>query len=127
MSKKIIFTNKAPHPIGPYSQAVLANDTLYISMQLPMNAKTRLLEMDSLEVQVEQVMYNIGVILEEVSMDYTNIVKSSIFITDMDNFLLINDVYAKYFKSHEPARELCEVSWLPKDVDVAISCIAVKS
>jgi len=124
MSKKIIFSSKAPEPIGPYSQAVLANGTLYISAQLGMNASTRELVTDNLADEVVQIMDNIGYILEEANMSYDDIVKTTIYTNDMNTYLLVNDIYGSYFKGNLPAREMVEVSWLPKDVTVAISCIA---
>ena len=126
MNKKIIFSPKAPEPVGPYSQAILANDTLYISGQIGLNAETRELITENLAREVEQVMKNIGFILAEAGMSYENIIKSSIYITDLNTSLLVNDIYGSYFRENPPARELLEVSWLPKDANVKISCIAVK-
>lgn len=126
MKTTIINSSKAPAPIGPYSQAVMVNDTLYISGQVAIDATSGDLVTANIEVETEQVMKNIGYILSEAGMDYSNIVKCSIFVADMNNFQLINAVYGKYFLQQPPARETVEVSRLPKDVGVEISCIAVK-
>ena len=123
--KKIIFTEKAPKPIGPYNQAVLVNDTLYMSGQIAIEAQSEKLIIDSIENETEMVMKNIGYILQEAGMKYENIVKCSIFISNMENFQKINEVYSKYFSSNFPARETVEVSCLPKNVNVEISCLAI--
>ena len=123
--KKIIFTEKAPKPIGPYNQAVLVNDTLYMSGQIAIEAQSEKLIIDSIENETEMVMKNIGYILQEAGMKYENIVKCSIFISSMENFQKINEVYSKYFSSNFPARETVEVSCLPKNVNVEISCLAI--
>ena len=124
--KKIINTSKAPAPIGPYNQAVLIKDTLYMSGQIALDSNTGELILESISAETEMVMKNIGFILEEAGMKFGNIVKCSIFISDMGNFKNINSVYAKYFESDFPARETVEVSCLPKNVNVEISCIAIK-
>lgn len=126
MKTTIINSKKAPAPIGPYSQAVMVKDTLYVSGQIALDAATGNLLNSNIEVETEQVMKNMGYILSEAGMDYTNVIKCSIFVADMDNFQLINAVYGKYFLQNPPARETVEVSRLPKDVGVEISCIAVK-
>ena len=123
--KKIIFTEKAPKPIGPYNQAVLVNDTLYMSAQIAIEAQSEKLIIDSIENETEMVMKNIGYILQEAGMKYENIVKCSIFISNMENFQKINEVYSKYFSSNFPARETVEVRCLPKNVNVEISCLAI--
>lgn len=124
---KIIFTPKAPAPIGPYSQAVKAGNTLYISGQIPLDATTNKLILDSIENQTKMVMENIKYILESENMNFTDVVKATIFITNMDNFQKINEVYSNYFpENYAPARETVQVSRLPKDVDVEISVIAIK-
>lgn len=123
MSKEIIHSQKAPAPIGPYSQAVLANGTLYVSGQIAL--KDGNLMNESIEAETEQVMENLKAVLEEANMNFDNIVKCSIFIKDMNNFGTINEVYGKYFGEKPPARETVEVARLPKDVNVEISCIAV--
>lgn len=126
MSKKIIFTEKAPEPIGPYSQAVLKGDTLYVSGQIPIDPQSGELVTTDITAETHQVMENIGKILQQAQMDFTNVVKCGIFVKDMDNFQKVNAEYGKYFTSNPPARETVEVSRLPKDVNVEISCIAVK-
>lgn len=122
--KKIIQTQKAPQPIGPYNQAVMSNDTLYVSGQIPMNPETGKLELDDIETQTHQVMKNIQAILKEAGMDFSNVVKCSIFISEMQDFPLINKAYAEYFTEDAPARETVQVARLPLSVDVEISCIA---
>lgn len=104
----------------------MVKDTLYVSGQIALDAATGNLLNSNIEVETEQVMKNMGYILSEAGMDYTNVIKCSIFVADMDNFQLINAVYGKYFLQNPPARETVEVSRLPKDVGVEISCIAVK-
>jgi 2-iminobutanoate/2-iminopropanoate deaminase len=122
--KKIIFTEKAPAPIGPYSQAVLSNDTLYISGQVAIALASA---GASIQDETKQVMENLKAILEAANMNFDNVVKSTIFVKDMNNFGAINEVYGQYFGSLPPARETVEVARLPKDVNVEISCIAVVS
>ncbi len=125
--KKIIFTEKAPAPIGPYNQAVLQNDTLYVSGQIAINPKSGNLEIDNLEKETHLVMKNLGAVLEAAGMDYSNIVKCSIFLSDMNSFGIINEIYGSYFEDNYPARETVEVACLPKNVNVEISCVAVAS
>ena len=122
--KTIIYSSKAPDPIGPYSQAVRSGNTVYISGQIPIDQKSGEFIMEDIESETHQVMKNIGYILEAASLDYHNILKCSIFIKNMSDFPQINNVYEKYFKSEPPARETVEVSRLPKNVNVEISCIA---
>lgn len=126
MSKEIINTDKAPQPIGPYSQSVKAGNTLYVSGQIAIIPATGQLEQGGIRVETNQVMKNLGAILQAAGYDYKDVVKCSIFVKDMDNFVAINEEYGKYFTSEPPARETVEVSRLPKDVNVEISCIAVK-
>ncbi|ELR69958.1 Endoribonuclease L-PSP [Fulvivirga imtechensis AK7] len=126
MNATIINSKKAPAPIGPYSQAVMAGNTLYVSGQVAIDPETGNLVTSNIEIETEQVMKNLGHVLSEAGMDYSNIVKCSIFVADMNNFQLINTIYGKYFQQNPPARETVEVSRLPKDVGVEISCIAVK-
>ena len=125
--KKIIFTEKAPAPIGPYNQAVLQNDTLYVSGQIAINPKSGNLEIDNLEKETHLVMKNLGAVLEAAGMDYSNIVKCSIFLSDMNSFGIINEINGSYFEDNYPARETVEVACLPKNVNVEISCVAVAS
>lgn len=125
--KKIILTNQAPTPIGPYSQAILSGDTLYVSGQIPFNTQSGELVVRSIEEQTKQVMENLSAVLKKAEMTFENVVKATLFITDMDNFSKINSVYGSYFSEHyAPARETVQVSRLPKDVDVEISVIATR-
>ena len=127
MTKKIIFTDKAPAHIGPYSQAVLVNDTLYTSGQIASNPATGELVLDSIEAETEQVMQNLKALLDEVEMTFDNVVKATIFIMNMGDFARINAVYGKYFnEAIAPARETVQVATLPKNVNIEISVIAVK-
>lgn len=121
---KIINTKNAPAPIGPYSQSTLVGNTLYVSGQIPLDPVSGDLITTSIEDETDMVMKNIGAILNEAGGDYSNIVKCSIFVKDLGNFGKINEVYGKYFQFNPPARETVEVSRLPKDVNVEISCIA---
>ena len=123
--KKIITTDNAPAPIGPYNQAVLLGDILYTSGQIAINPKTGRLEIENIESETTLVMENLKAILEAVQMTFENVIKSSIFVSDMHNFSKINAIYGKYFKSETaPARETVEVANLPKFVNVEISVIA---
>ncbi len=125
--KKIIFTDKAPAPIGPYSQAVLSGDTLYTSGQIAINPATGELVLDDIETETKQVMENMKAVLEAADMSFDDVIKSTIFISDMNDFAKINGVYADYFKEETaPARETVQVACLPKNVNVEISMIAVK-
>ncbi|WP_237275292.1 Rid family detoxifying hydrolase [Tenacibaculum ovolyticum] len=125
--KKIITTSKAPAPIGPYNQAVLSGNTLYTSGQIALNPETGELVMDSIEIETKQVMENMKEVLAAAEMTFENVVKSSIFISDMNNFTKINSIYANYFNEETaPARETVEVANLPKFVNVEISMIAIK-
>ena len=126
--KKIIKTDKAPAPIGPYNQAVLTGNMLYISGQIALNPETNELETKELQKETTRVMENLKAILNEAEMDFENVIKTSIFISDMNNFAKINEVYGSYFNAETaPARETVEVANLPKFVNVEISAIAVKS
>ena len=125
--KKIIRTDNAPAPIGPYNQAVMAGNTLYISGQIAINPVNNELVQTGIKDETEQVMRNLKAVLEAAGMDFENVIKSSIFISDMNNFGEINAVYAKYFDEETaPARETVEVANLPKFVNVEISMIAIK-
>ncbi|MHA7864085.1 RidA family protein [Flagellimonas marinaquae] len=125
--KKIIKTPKAPAPIGPYNQAVLIKDTLYISGQIPIDPATGELVEGDIQKETRQSMENLKAILEEAGMTFEHVIKSSIFIKDMNQFALINEVYGSYFdEATAPARETVEVANLPKFVNVEISMIAVK-
>ena len=124
--KKIINTPNAPAPIGPYSQAVMIGDTLYTSGQIAINPATNELEIDNIKSETKLVMENLKALLSEEDMDFSNVIKCSIFISNMNNFAQINEVYGTYFSSGFPARETVEVACLPKNVNVEISAIAVK-
>ncbi|MAC85676.1 MAG: reactive intermediate/imine deaminase [Flavobacteriales bacterium] len=124
--KIVIETKNAPTPIGPYSQAVLSGNTLYTSGQIAFKPETGELVLDTIENETQQVMSNMSAVLAEAGMTFDNVIKTSIFISDMDNFSRINEVYAQYFTANFPARETVEVARLPKDVNVEISMIAVK-
>ena len=123
--KTKIFTPNAPEAIGPYSQAILSNETLYCSGQIALD-KDGNLKNNNIEDEIVQIFKNINAILNEVNMTFENIVKSTIFLKNMDDFSTVNSIYAKYFKSSPPARETVEVSRLPKNVNIEISVIAVK-
>ena len=125
--KKIINTSKAPAPIGPYNQAVLNGDMLYTSGQIAIDPKTGELVTGSIQEETELVMQNLKAILTEAGMTFENVLKASIFISDMHNFAQINEVYSRYFDADTaPARETVEVANLPKFVNVEISVIASK-
>jgi 2-iminobutanoate/2-iminopropanoate deaminase len=125
--KHIIHTNHAPAPIGPYNQAVLVNNTLYTSGQIAINPKTRDLVTQSIEAETTQVMENLKAVLTAADMNFENVIKVSIFISDMEMFSKINQVYGSYFnEATAPARETVQVANLPKYVNVEISAIAVK-
>ncbi len=125
--KKIIFTEKAPAPIGPYNQAVLVGNTLYTSGQIAINPATNELVLDNIEDETKLVMENLKAVLDAAEMTFENVVKVSIFISDMGNFANINAVYGSYFnEASAPARETVQVACLPKNVNVEISAIAIK-
>ena len=127
--KKIIITKNAPAPIGPYNQAVLSKDgVLYVSGQIPFNPVTNELITDDISQETYQVMKNIKAILEEANMTFDDVLKCSIFLRDMNYFGAVNRIYGEYFsEATAPARETVEVSRLPRDVNVEISCIAQKN
>ncbi len=126
MEKKIITTTNAPAPIGPYNQAVFAGDTLYISGQIPIDPATGELNNASLQDETHQCMKNLQAILTEAELTFSDVIKTTIFITDMKRFAEINEVYGQYFTDNFPARETVQVSALPKFVNVEISMIAVR-
>lgn len=126
MANSIIFTTEAPAPIGPYSQAVLAGNTLYVSGQIPLDSDTGELINENITEETHAVMKNLEAVLRKAGFTFSDVVKCTIFIKSMDQFSTINEAYGQYFKSNPPARETVEVSRLPKDVNVEISCIAVK-
>lgn len=125
--KKIITSPNAPAPIGPYNQAILTGNMLFTSGQIALNPVTQELVMETIEIETQQVMNNLKAVLEAADMTFENVIKTSIFISDMNNFGRINEVYATYFDSNTaPARETVEVANLPKFVNVEISMIAVR-
>ena len=125
--KKIIHTTKAPAPIGPYNQAILSGNTLYTSGQIALDPETMALVIDDIKAETKQVMENMKAVLEAADMTFEDVIKASIFISDMHNFAQINEVYGSYFnEATAPARETVEVANLPKFVNVEISMIAVK-
>lgn len=124
--KKIIYSSNAPDPIGPYSQAVQVGDSVYVSGQIPIVPETGDMLMGDPEAATHQVMKNIGAVLKEAGLGYEHIVKTSIFLKNMEHFSQVNAVYGSYFLDNYPARETVEVSRLPKGVEVEISVIAVK-
>lgn len=124
--KEIINTDKAPAPVGPYNQSTAHNGTLYISGQIALDPTTGNLVMDNIEAETHQVMKNIGEVLKQAGCTYEDILKCSVFVSDMNNYSRINAVYAEYFNEDTaPARELVEVANLPKFVNIEISVIAV--
>jgi len=125
MGKRVIYTDNAPEPIGPYSQAILVDNTLYVSGQIAIDPFIGDVVRNGVEGEAEQVMQNLKNILAAANMDFSNVVKCSIFLKDMSDFPKVNAVYGKYFTENPPARETVEVSCLPKNVLVEISCIAV--
>jgi 2-iminobutanoate/2-iminopropanoate deaminase len=128
MKKTIIQTSFAPAPIGPYNQAVLFGKTLYTSGQIALNPETMELEMDSIEIETKRVMDNLKAVLDAANMTFENVVKTSIFIMDMNNFAKINAVYATYFdEKTAPARETVQVAGLPKNVNIEISLVAISA
>lgn len=125
MSKSIILSKEAPAPIGPYSQAILKGDTLYASGQIAINPENDEMILTSIPEETHQVMKNIAAVLKAAQMNFDNIVKCSIFLSDMEDFSLVNEVYGSYFTKDFPARETVQVSCLPKNVNVEISFIAI--
>lgn len=125
--KKIINSAKAPAPIGPYNHSVMIGDMLFISGQIPFNQASETLITTGIQDETKQVMQNLSYIIEEAGLTFENVVKTTIFITDMENFSLINEVYATYFKPETaPARECVQVSKLPRNVNIEISMILHK-
>lgn len=126
MDKKIIYSPSAPEPIGPYSQAVQTGNLLFVSGQIALDRSTGNFVNANIKDEAAQVMKNIEVILQAAGLSFDNVVKSTIFLKNMGDFPQVNEVYGSYFKASPPARETVEVSKLPKDANVEISCIAVK-
>lgn len=124
--KRIILTDKAPAPIGPYSQAVMRGNALFVSGQIAIVPATGQLDTSTIENESRQVMENLKAILTEAGMTFADVAKTTIFLTDMNDFVKVNGIYGQYFTSHPPARETVQVSGLPKGVHVEISVIAIK-
>ena len=127
MSKKAIQIADAPAPVGSYSQGILQDNMLFVSGQIPLNPKSGNLEMASIEEATHRVMLNIQALLESADMQMKDIVKCSIFLKDMADFSVVNEIYSSYFEGIYPARETVQVAKLPLDVSIEISCIAVKN
>ncbi len=127
MEKRIIITSDAPEPIGPYNQAVQAGNLLFISGQIAINPKNGAIEATDIFEETHQVMHNLRAVLHTAGLDFKNVVKTTIFLTDMALFTSVNEVYGKYFSGDFPARETVAVRGLPKNVNVEISMIAVQS
>src|SRR5215212_5357729 len=125
MSKEVIYSSNAPEPIGPYSQAVQAGNMLFISGQIAIQKTSGKIITGNIEDETIQVMENISAILKAAGLSFSHVVKSTIFLKDMNNFPKVNEIYGRHFAQQPPARETVEVSRLPKDVNVEISCIAV--
>jgi len=126
MKKEIILSQNAPAPIGPYSQAIKVNGTLYVSGQIALNPSNGDLVISDITSETKQVMKNLGAVLEAAKMNFQHVVKCTIFIRNMADFSNINEAYGSFFEENPPARETVEVSKLPKNVNVEISCIAVE-
>jgi len=125
--KKIIYTENAPAPIGPYNQAILVGNTLYTSGQIALNPLTMELVLDDIETETKQVMENMKAVLAAADMTFENVIKTSIFIMNMNDFTRINSIYGSYFnEATAPARETVQVACLPKNVNIEISMIAIK-
>lgn len=126
MSKSVVYSDQAPEPIGPYSQAISYGNMLFMSGQIAIQKSTGKIITATIEEETEQVMFNLKEVLKQAGMSFENVVKSTIFLKDMNAFPKVNEIYGKYFVNQPPARETVEVSRLPKDVNVEISCIAIK-
>lgn len=127
MSKTVVYTPRAPEPIGPYSQAILAGNMLFVSGQIAIQRSSGNLVTGNIEDETSQVMINLSEVLKAAGLSFSDVVKCSIFLRDMGDFPRVNQIYGQYFTDMPPARETVEVSRLPKDVNVEISCIAVRS
>ena len=125
-NKQVIFTDKAPKAIGPYSQAILSGNTLYLSGQIAIDPETGKMDTLNIESEIHRVLKNLGEVLKSAGMFYENVVKTTIYTTDLKNFKTINTIYGEYFKEKQPARETVQVVALPGKAHVEISCIAVK-
>ncbi len=126
MAKSVVYSTSAPEPIGPYSQAIQVGNMLFMSGQVAIQKSTGNIITSSIEEETAQVMQNLADVLAAAEMDFSHVVKTTIFLKDMNSFAKVNEIYGKHFPQNPPARETVEVSRLPKDVNVEISCIAVK-
>ena len=126
MSKTVVYSSQAPEPIGPYSQAIHSGNMLFVSGQIAIDRATGNLLTENIELETRMVMENLKRILDAAGCTFDHVVKCSIFLKDMNNFPKVNTIYGEYFQKNPPARETVEVSRLPKDVNVEISCIAIK-
>ncbi len=126
VEKKIIYTEKAPKPIGPYSQAIIAGDFIFTSGQIPIDPKTNQLVQGDIKEQTKQVLENLKAILEEAGVTFDDVVKVTVYMKDLNEFSAMNEIYSEYFKNSPPARTTVEVSRLPRDVKIEIDLIAVK-
>jgi 2-iminobutanoate/2-iminopropanoate deaminase len=126
MEKKVIRTDNAPAPIGPYNQAIQYGDMLFVSGQIAINPATGELVQDDIQAETRMVMQNLEAVLAEAGMDFSNVIKSTIFLMDMGQFAQVNEVYGSYFSTNPPARETVQVAGLPKGVNVEISVVAGK-
>lgn len=124
--KKAIQIPGAPDPIGPYSQAILSGNMLFVSGQIPLNPATGTLQIETIEQATQQVLTNLEALLAEAGMNFENVVKCSIFLKDLNDFSRVNEIYGSYFNTTPPARETVEVARLPLDVPIEISCIAIR-
>jgi len=126
IEKQVIQSPDAPKAIGPYSQAILAGNTLYVSGNIAIDPETGKMDTLNLETEIRRVMSNLGAVLKEAGMSYENVVKATIYTTDLKNYKLINTIYGEYFKEKPPARETVQVVALPAGAHVEVSCVAVK-
>ncbi|MBN8576010.1 MAG: RidA family protein [Cyclobacteriaceae bacterium] len=126
MPKEVIYSAHAPEPIGPYSQAIKIGSMLFVSGQIAIDKASGKIITDTIEAETNQVLKNLEAVLQAAGMDFTHVVKCSIFLKDLGQFPVVNETYGKKFNANPPARETVEVSRLPKDANVEISCIAVK-
>ena len=124
--KKVVFTSDAPTPVGPYSQGILFGSTLYCSGQIGIDPNTGELVEGGIEAETDQVLKNLGAILRAANMDYQDVVMATIFLTDLDGYSAMNQVYARYFDVAPPARQAVEVARIPADANVEISVVAIK-
>jgi 2-iminobutanoate/2-iminopropanoate deaminase len=126
MSKSVVYSEQAPEPIGPYSQAIQCGNLLFVSGQIALARSTGAMITVNIEEETKQVMANLQAVLAAAGLDFSHVVKTSIFLKDINNFPVVNQIYGTFFKDSPPARETVEVSRLPKDANVEISCIAAK-